>query len=281
MKIYSPKVVNELLEKYSLSPQKRFSQNFLVDENTLLKIADAAPRDSYVIEIGPGLGALTLVLLKKVKKVLAYEIDRGLFEVLNTVLENEDNVYVKNEDALKADFLADAKQYFGENNFFVVANLPYNITTPIIMRFLEEDLPVNGMVLMMQKEVAQRICNQNGDKSALTLAVSFYSKASILFNVSKNCFYPKPEVDSSIVYFDIKNTDFEYKKEFFKLTRALFAMKRKTVQNNFAASFGVDKDVAATFFKDLNLNPSYRAQQFSTEDFLNMAKNLKIFLKNH
>ena len=281
MKIYSPKVVNEVLEKYSLSPHKRFSQNFLVDENTLLKIADAAPRDSYIIEIGPGLGALTLLLAKRSKKVLAYEIDRGLFEALHMILENEDNVYVKNEDALKSNFLADARQYFGENNFFVVANLPYNITTPIIMRFLEEDLPINGMVLMMQKEVAQRICNEHGDRSAITLAVSFYSKASILFNVSRNCFFPKPEVDSSMVYFDIKNTYFEYKKEFFKLTRALFAMKRKTVENNFALAFGVKKEVAAMFFKDLNLNPSYRAQQFSTEDFFRMAQYLKKFLKNY
>lgn len=281
MKIYSPKVVNELLEKYSLSPLKRFSQNFLVDENTLLKIADAAPRDGYIIEIGPGLGALTLELTKRAKKVLAYEIDRGLFEALHMILENEDNIYVKNEDALESDFLADARQYFGENNFFVVANLPYNITTSMIMRFLEEDLPVDGMILMMQKEVAQRVCNENGDKSALTLAVSFYSEASILFNVSRNCFLPKPEVDSSVVYFNIKNRNFEYKTEFFKLTRALFAMRRKTVENNFAAAFGVEKDIAAMFFKDLNLNPSYRAQQFSTEDFLKMAQNLKKFLKNY
>ncbi|MEZ4358072.1 MAG: 16S rRNA (adenine(1518)-N(6)/adenine(1519)-N(6))-dimethyltransferase RsmA [Eubacteriales bacterium] len=280
MKVYSPKVVNELLKRYSLSPQKRFSQNFLVDENTLVKIANAAPLNSYIIEIGPGLGALTLLLAKRSKKVLAYEIDRGLFEALHMILENENNVFVKNEDALKADFLADAKEHFGDNDFFVVANLPYNITTPIIMRFLEENLPVSGMVLMMQKEVAQRICNE-GDKSALTIAVSFYSKAHILFNVSKNSFLPKPEVDSSVVNFDIVNREFEFKKEFFEITRALFAMKRKTVENNFASAFRVKKDVASTFFKDLDLNPSYRAQQFSTEDFLKMAKNLKNFLKNY
>lgn len=280
MKVYSPKVVSELLEKYGLSPSKQFSQNFLIDENTLLKISDAAKGHKNIVEIGPGLGALTRFLSDNAEKVLCYEIDRGMATVLKETLQDKDNVTVINEDAMKADFKGDTRRLFGNESFFVAANLPYAITSPIIMRFLEEDLPVDGMVLMMQTEVAQRICAADGeDKSAFTLAVSFYSDAKQLFKVPPSCFYPKPNVYSTVVKFDTKNRDFAFKKQFFMLTKALFAMKRKTAENNFSKAFGVSKQRASEFFKELNLDPAFRAQQFTTDDFLKMSEYLDTFLK--
>lgn len=279
MKVSSPKVVTELLKKYGLAPSKRFSQNFLIDENILKRIADSVSGDN-ILEIGPGLGALTQLLCAKAKRVLCYEIDGGMCEALKETLLDFDNVIVKNEDAMKADIATDARLYF-DAHFCVAANLPYSITTPLIMRFLEEDMGVTSMVLMMQTEVAERICAPTGeDRSAMTLAVEYYSDARILFKVSQNCFLPCPSVSSSVVRFDIKNAGDEHKEEFFKLTKALFAMKRKTAENNFSAAFHVDKQIARSFFEVLNLNPSFRAQQFSVDDFHVMSKNLKNFLNN-
>ena len=278
VKVTSPKIATELLQNSGLKPNKNFSQNFLVDENITTRIGEAAS-DDFILEIGPGLGALTQELAKHARKVLAYEIDRGLFTVLQNTLKETTNVKIINQDAMKADLKGDTEREFA-GEFSVAANLPYHITTPLIMRFLEEDLPVKKMVLMMQKEVAQRIvAGETGERSAFTLAVAYYSHPKMLFTVSRNCFLPKPNVDSAVVCFDIQKRDFAYQKQFFMLTRGLFGMKRKTIANNFSRAFGVSKERAEAFFKDLDLNPSFRAEQLKLEDYLKMATRLENFLK--
>ena len=274
LNVSSPKILRETLDKYSLSPLKKFGQNFLIDDNILRRIADHVRYESgNVLEIGAGLGALTIKLSERAKNVLVYEIDRGLCAALQETLDELSNVTVINQDVLKAPIEADTQKIFNGENFFVAANLPYYITSPCIMRFLEGKLNFNGMVLMMQKEVAQRLCALPGssDYGAITAAVSFFSVPRILFDVSRNCFYPRPDVDSTVVYLEAAAYDEAIKDSYLRFVKGLFSMRRKTIYNNLVMQMGFDRKAALKLLEQAGLDPQKRAEALSKEDYLRLA----------
>lgn len=275
LNVSSPRTAREILEKYSLSPLKKFGQNFLIDDNIVRRIADSVNYDSgCVLEVGAGLGALTIKLAPKAQKVLVYEIDKGLCNALHETLEGLQNVSVINNDILKAPIEEDTVKAFGGRSFFVAANLPYYITSPCIMRFLEGKLNISGMVLMMQKEVAQRLTAvpNSSDYGAITAAVSFFCSPHILFDVSRNCFFPKPDVNSTVVYLDITGYDESIKEPYLQFVKGLFSMRRKTVFNNLVMQMEYSKECAAELLNEAKISPQRRAETLSREDFIRLAK---------
>ncbi len=227
-----------IIKKYDFSIQKRFGQNFLVDEHVLAKIIDAANvgSDDNVIEIGPGLGTMTQRLCERAKKVVAIEIDRQLIPILEETLAEYDNVKVINADVLRTDMSKLISEEFDQGNVKVVANLPYYITTPIVMDLLEKHLPISDITIMVQKEVAMRMQAGPGTKDygALSLAVQYYAETYIAANVPPNCFIPRPKVGSCVIRLtvrkqpDVRVTDEEM---LFDLIRAAFNQRRKTLVN--------------------------------------------------
>lgn len=243
--IATPQRTKAILEKYDFSFKKSLGQNFLIDLNILKRIVDVAgiSEQTGVIEIGPGIGALTEQLAKRAKKVVAFEIDGRLIPVLKDTLSPYANVEIIHEDVLKADVLQVIREKFADvQDLMVVANLPYYVTTPIIMKLLEEKLPIRGMVVMIQKEVADRIEAKPGTKNygSLTIAIEYYAKAKIAFTVPKTVFIPQPNVESAILQLEIRD---EPKVEvvnetfLFEVARASFALRRKTLYNNLVHHF--------------------------------------------
>lgn len=277
-KISSPKTARAILDKYALSPLKKFGQNFLVDENILNRIAGAVDcENGCVLEVGAGLGALTAKLSECAKTVLSYEIDKGLYAALQETLAGFKNVVVKNEDILKADLRRDAAEAFNSGRFAIAANLPYYITSPCIMRFLEEGLDFSSMVLMVQKEVALRLTARPGDGEygAITAAVGFFAEPGILFDVSRNCFYPKPDVDSAVIRLKRIDSDGSIRKEYLGFVKGLFQMRRKTVYNNLTMGMGYTKAEAEKLLGAAGIDAGVRAETLGKEDFIRLAKASK------
>ena len=236
-----------ILKKYDFTFQKKFGQNFLIDTHVLEKIVDAADigKDDLVLEIGPGIGTVTQYLCEAARQVIAVEIDRKLIKILKDTLSAYDNVEVINEDILKVDIAALVEEKNGGKPIKVVSNLPYYITTPIIMTLLEKRVPVTDMTLMMQEEVARRMQAAPGNKDygALSLAVQYYSVPYIAAFVPQNCFMPRPNVGSAVVNLKChKNPPVEVMDEelMFKLIKASFAQRRKTLQNGLTNSAELD-----------------------------------------
>jgi 16S rRNA (adenine1518-N6/adenine1519-N6)-dimethyltransferase len=278
LNVSSPKTAREVLDKYHLSPLKRFGQNFLIDDNIIRRIAESASYGSgFVMEVGAGLGALTIKLAERSKKVLVYEIDGGLCLALEETLSGIKNVTVLHEDVLKADIEKDTTNAFGGESFFVAANLPYYITSPCIMRLLEGRLNVSGLVLMMQKEVAQKLCAKpgSGGYSAITAATSFFSEPQIICDVSRNCFYPKPDVDSALVKITTADYNAEIKDLYLRFVKGLFAMRRKTVLNNLVMHMGYSKKSANKLLELSGIEPARRAETLSKEDFIRICHAYK------
>ncbi len=236
-----------ILKKYDFTFQKKFGQNFLIDTHVLEKIVDAADigKDDLVLEIGPGIGTVTQYLCEAARQVIAVEIDRKLIKILRDTLSAYDNVEVINEDILKVDIAALVEEKNGGKPIKVVSNLPYYITTPIIMTLLEKRVPVTDMTLMMQEEVARRMQAVPGNKDygALSLAVQYYSVPYIAAFVPQNCFMPRPNVGSAVVNLKChEKPPVEVKDEelMFKLIKASFAQRRKTLQNGLTNSAELD-----------------------------------------
>lgn len=268
---YSLSYVKEVLNSNDLAPLKKFGQNFLIDDNILGKIANTLPEDiPNCIEIGGGLGGLTNKLCVK-NKVLVYEIDNGLNKILSSEFAEFSQVKIIHADALESDFEKDAHNFFGTKNVNVCANLPYYITTPLIMKLINCGLHINHMTLMMQKEVALRIAKK--DLSAISFAIDYFYDAQILFDVSKNCFYPKPDVDSSVVGFTRKEYDSENAPNYLHTVKILFAKKRKTILNNIIDS-GIAKDNAIEILTKTGLNPQFRAQELTSEQIIALSRAL-------
>ncbi len=266
--------------------KKKFSQNFLLDENIISNIIDSAEIDSNtgVIEIGPGLGALTKQILSKAKHALIYEIDKELIPYLQGFFEEFKNWDLVNTDVLKADINSDIKKYLnGVERIVVISNLPYHITTPIIMKFLEEVKNVDSLVMMMQLEVAKRITSKPNTKdyNALSVVIQHQAKAKYLFKVPKTVFYPKPNVDSAVIKLTIdKSINNEEYKEFYKFVHNCFIQRRKTLVNNL--SFAYNNYTKSDFNKMLEVNgfnPLIRSEALSLEDFIKLYNNfLKVTL---
>lgn len=275
MNITSPREITQLLAQSGLSPLKKFGQNFLCDENVVQKIADGAglcPQD-LVLEIGTGLGALTRALSTRTKKVVSVEIDRGLLALHAKTLEGAENVTVLEGDILKLDLNRLCKEQFGGAPFHVCGNLPYYITSKILMHILESGAPVCSVTAMVQKEVAQRLAAQPGDTDygALTASCLYFGKPQMLFTVSKNCFYPAPEVDSAIIRMELSPISDVPRADYAAVVRAAFSMRRKTIFNNLK-SLAIGR--AKSILESCKIDPNARAQELSPAQFCDIAKSI-------
>jgi len=266
--------IRRILADHGVAPLKKLGQNFLADENIINKIAEAAvPEGGNVLEIGPGMGALTCALAKRAKKVVAIEIDSGMVEVLKETLAPYDNVTVIHGDFLKQDVAALLKEQFDETPA-VAGNLPYYITSKCIMSVLEAEVPFLSFTAMVQREVADRLAAEPGDSDygALTAAVSYFGGADMLFTVSPNCFYPAPDVESAVVKIcPGEKPDVPFA-AYSKAVRTLFAMRRKTVLNNAKAGFALSGDAAKELLEQAGINPAARAETLGKEDFARLAR---------
>jgi 16S rRNA (adenine1518-N6/adenine1519-N6)-dimethyltransferase len=283
--IATPVRTRAILEKYGFSFKKSLGQNFLIDTNILKKIVSFAQltENSGAIEIGPGIGALTEQLARSSKKVVAFEIDQRLLPILADTLSPYSNVNVIHNDVLKADVNGVIAEEFSEvSDLMVVANLPYYVTTPIIMKLLEEHLPIRGIVCMLQKEVADRISAQPGTKDygSLSIAVQYYTEAEIVMIVPKTVFVPQPNVDSAVIRLTkrtkpavaVKNEDF-----FFQVTKASFAQRRKTLLNNLTSQLPDGKQKKEEILTALDasgIEPSRRGETLSIEEFGRLSDEL-------
>lgn len=286
MRIADYSVTKAVLERHGFTFKKSFGQNFLTDTNILQKIVDTAEIDDQVnvIEIGPGIGALTEFLAERAAEVMAFEIDHRLVPILADTLRDFDNVTVVNEDILKVD-LAQHIQNFKNPDLpiKVVANLPYYITTPILMHLIESGIPFSEFVVMMQKEVADRISAQPNTKAygSLSIAVQYYMTAKVAFIVPRTVFVPAPNVDSAILKM-VRRPEpavaVEDESFFFKISKASFIHRRKTLWNNLTGYFGKTEEVKDKLTKALNqagLSPSVRGEALSLEEFASLADALK------
>lgn len=277
--ITSPKVLKALMEKYQVAPLKRFGQNFLIDGNIADHIAEAAvPNGAYALEIGPGMGALTSRLLCRASAVVAYEIDAGLSAALRDMFAQEPNFHLYHQDFLKADLIKDLDGHFDGAEIYVAANLPYYITSPCIMKLLEAKMNIVSITVMVQKEVAERLCARPGsrDYGAISAAVGYFAEPRLLFNVSAGCFYPKPDVASAMVQLTVKRkAGGEEEDAYLKTVKGLFAMRRKTVKSNLRQSFGLSAETAADVLREAGIDENARAEILSVKDFEIIARTLK------
>lgn len=286
MRIADHSVTRAILERHGFTFKKSFGQNFLTDTNILQKIVDTAEIDKKVnvIEIGPGIGALTEFLAESAAEVMAFEIDDRLVPILADTLRDFDNVTVVNQDILKVDLA----QYIAEFKnpdlpIKVVANLPYYITTPILMHLIESGIPFSEFVVMMQKEVADRISAQPNTKSygSLSIAVQYYMTAKVAFIVPRTVFVPAPNVDSAILKMvrrDQPAVEVQDEKFFFKVSKASFVHRRKTLWNNLTSYFGKSEETKGKLTAALeraDLSPSVRGEALSLEEFARLADALK------
>lgn len=286
MNTVSKKAILSILEKNQLAPLKKFGQNFLCDQNIVNKIADSMhlTKDDCVLEVGPGLGALTLALAARAGKVLAVEIDKGLITALKEILADTHNVVVIEGDILKTDIRRIAGEHLN-GSFHACGNLPYYITAGCILALIESG--AKSLTAMVQKEVAERLSASPGTKTygSLTASVSYYAKPATLFTVGRNCFYPSPDVDSAIVRMELDRQPFPVSREWYtRIVRACFAMRRKTINNNLISEFGASPDdgaksVIAEALEACRIDPSIRAENLSPEDFYRLSdyfsKNMK------
>lgn len=279
-KLYSPKVMKDILDKYGFRFSKSLGQNFLIDGNIINKIAEAAELDenSGVIEIGPGFGTLTQVLSQKAKKVVAIEVDRSLEKVHHETLAY-DNIKIIYEDFMKIDVDKLIQEEFQGLDVKIVANLPYYITTPIIMKILEERYKISRIVVMVQKEVAQRLNSKPGSKEygAITLAVNYRADTEIAMIVPNSVFMPRPKVDSAVIRFDIlKKPRIEVLDEniLFAAIKASFGQRRKTLLNGLSNNLKLSKDAVKTALEQAGIDPGVRGETLSLEDFGRIADEI-------
>lgn len=266
-----------ILNQHNLSAKKKFGQNFLVDQNILNKIVDGAKisQNTVVVEIGPGLGALTEHLCKKAKEVIAFEIDPDMVRVLEETLSECDNLKIVNKDVLKDDL-----SVLENKTITLVANLPYYITTPILFKFLESNVDIERFVVMMQKEVAQRFTGNVNTKeyNALSIAIQYRTDAKVLFNVPRDVFIPKPNVDSAVVLLEkhtVPPVHVEDEEWFFKVVKSSFSQRRKTLANNLKSTLGIEKDIVASALLEIGKKENSRAESLSIIDFAKLSELLK------
>lgn len=276
----NPKNTIEIIQKYEFMFQKKFGQNFLIDAHVLEKIISAAgiTKDDCVLEIGPGIGTMTQYLAENAGHVVAVEIDRNLIPILKETLADYDNVTVINEDILRVDIKALAEEYNGGKPIKVVANLPYYITTPIIMGLFESGVPIDNITVMVQKEVADRMKEGPGSKDygALSLAVQYYAEPEIVANVPPNCFIPRPNVGSAVIRLTRhKEMPVEVKDPalMFKIIRASFNQRRKTLQNGLgnAPELPYTKEQIAAAIAEMGLTPTIRGEALSLAQFAQLS----------
>lgn len=279
----TPGATKEVINKYSFAFQKKFGQNFLIDSNVLENIVEAAgiTKDDFVLEIGPGIGTMTQYLCESTRQVLAVEIDKMLIPILEDTLSEYDNVEVINQDVLKVDIKSLVKEKNNGRPIKVVANLPYYITTPIIMGLFESKVPIESITIMVQKEVADRMQTGPGSKDygALSLAVQYYSDAKVMLNVSATCFMPRPNVDSAVIKLTRhQEPPVEVKDEslMFRIIRASFNQRRKTLVNGLKNSSELDfsKEEITEAIKSIGKEENIRGEKLTLEEFAKLSNAL-------
>ncbi len=272
-----------VLQKYNVNIRKKFGQNFLIDTTVLDRIVDAAQitKEDCVLEIGPGIGTLTQYLAERAREVVAVEIDRELIPVLEDTLSPYCNVSIINEDILKVDIEELARERNGGRPIKVVANLPYYITTPIIMNLLEGDVPLKSITVMVQKEVADRMQTGPGTKDygALSLAVQYYARPEIVANVPPNCFIPRPGVGSAVIRltrYETPPVRVHDHRKMFAMIRASFNQRRKTLANGLsnAPGLNISREQAARALEDMGLSPTVRGEALTLEQFAALSDAL-------
>ncbi|MDW8545793.1 16S rRNA (adenine(1518)-N(6)/adenine(1519)-N(6))-dimethyltransferase RsmA [Staphylococcus pseudoxylosus] len=286
--IATPTRTKALLNQYGFNFKKSLGQNFLIDVNIIHNIIEASDIDAQtgVIEIGPGMGSLTEQLAKNAKKVVAFEIDQRLMPVLEDTMGPYDNVTVVNEDILKADIAHYVAEHFSDcNKIMVVANLPYYITTPILLNLMKQSLPIDGYVVMMQKEVGERLNAQVGTKAygSLSIVAQYYTETSKVLTVPKAVFLPPPNVDSIVVKLMKRDTPIvtvDDEDKFFKMTKAAFGQRRKTINNNYQSLFvngKANKQIILDWLEASDIDPRRRGETLSIKEFAHLYNELKNF----
>ncbi len=275
-------VIKGILEKHGCSFSKGLGQNFLINPDICPRIAEMgnAQKGFGILEIGTGIGTLTAELAKRADKVTAVEIDTRLLPILDETLSEFKNIKVINEDILKCDVNSLIKKEFQGLDVAVCANLPYYITSPIIMMLLENNLPIRSITVMVQKEAAQRLCAKVGtrESGAITVGVNYYGTVKKLFDVSRGSFMPSPNVDSAVIRIDINNEgklDEETEKLFFSIVKNGFSQRRKTLANALTNKMNISKDTVFNAFDDINAEKSVRIEQLTMEQLKKLAYSIK------
>ncbi len=280
MKLTDLKTIREIMSRHGISFQKKFGQNFLINPQVPIRIAEGATEiGEGILEIGPGIGTLTRELSARAKKVVALEIDSGLIPVLQETLEDCDNVTVINQDVMKTDLGELIEREFTSQGIrvSVAANLPYYITTPILMKLVESKLPLDAITVMIQKEVAARLCAPAGDSEygAITAVMSYYGKVERLFNVPAGCFLPAPKVDSTVVRITLYNkppVGIKSEEMLFRVIRGAFAQRRKTLANSLSTEFSdLGRDGISSAICEAGLEPTVRGERLNLEDFARLS----------
>lgn len=272
--------IKEILGRHGFTFSKSLGQNFLINPSVCPRMAElsGAEKGVGVIEIGPGIGVLTNEICKLADKVVSVELDKRLLPVLDETLAEYDNIKVINADVMELDLNALIAEEFEGMDVVVCANLPYYITSPIIMKLLEDKLPIKAITVMVQKEAAQRICAEVGSRmsGAVTVSVNYYAKPSMLFSVSAGSFMPAPKVDSAVIRLDIlsKPPVQTNEKKFFAVIKAAFSQRRKVISNSLSSGLSLSKEKTLEILKSANVPSNARAEKLSLDDFANIANNL-------
>ena len=276
-------VIKKVMGEHSVTFSKGLGQNFLVNPTVCPRMAEAVRESTDkpigVLEIGAGVGVLTKELLERCEKVVCVELDTRLFPVLEDTLSGYNNLTLINGDILKIDLQKVFEEHFEGMEVFVCANLPYYITSPVIMRLLEEKLPFNKIIVMVQKEAGDRLCARVGSREsgAVTVAVNYYAEAEKLFDVSRGSFFPSPKVDSCVIGLDLtKKGDYDVKDEalFFKMIKSAFAQRRKTILNSVSSGMGIEKEKLSLAIENANLSPTARAEALTMEELVTLANKI-------
>ena len=276
-------VIKRVMGEHNVTFSKGLGQNFLVNPTVCPRMAEAVKDGATgkigVLEIGAGVGVLTKELLERADKVVCIELDARLFPVLNDTLSGYDNLTLINEDILKADLDSIIKEHFEGMEIFVCANLPYYITSPVIMRLLEEKLPFNKIIVMVQKEAADRLCAKVGtrESGAVTVAVNYYAQARKLFDVSRGSFMPSPKVDSCVIELDLtKKGDYKVTDEalFFKMVKSAFAQRRKTILNSLSSGMGIEKEKITLAVENAGLSLTARAEALTMDELVTLSNKI-------
>lgn len=274
--------VKKILSQNGFHFSKALGQNFIINPTVCPRMAEMCGVDgeSGVIEVGPGIGVLTAELAKRAKKVVSVELDKRLLPILGETLADFDNVKIINDDILKIDLKKLITEEFAGMDVYICANLPYYITSPVIMALLEGNLPVKALTVMVQKEAAQRICAEVGsrDSGAVTVAVDYYSDANKLFDVSAGSFMPAPKVDSSVIRMDLRDkppVEITDEKFFFSVVKAAFGQRRKTAVNSLSAGLGISKSDVANAIEECGFDQNMRAETLTIEELARLSEALK------
>ena len=285
--LYNLEFIKQLLGRYHFKFSKSLGQNFIINKNICPQMANYCSKssDSGIIEIGPGIGVLTVELAKRYKKVVSIEIDKNLIPILSETISNFSNVELINKDILKIDLQEIVKNYLNDcSEINICANLPYYITSEVIMYILESEINIKSVIIMIQKEVAERICASPGtrDIGIITMAIKYYGNAEKLFDVGRENFIPSPNVDSSVIKIAIdknNSTNILNKDLYFKLIKAAYGKRRKNILNSLSSGMNLGKNQTLEILKSSSIEHTKRAEQLSFEDFVNLSN--KFYTYSH